>query len=252
MRAAPETAGDFAIRPDAIEWARRRDSASRSSLSPAIVRMYSVRRLRGAAVSLANRLEGGRFFSQTLRDIFRLHHGVTIGSYSYGGCFRPGALPRGTTIGNYASVSSHMRVFRRNHPYDRVSQHPFFYNREVGLLERDAINTNEENPLRIGHDTWTGHEVVILPGCAEIGDGAIVGAGSVVTRDVEPFTIVAGNPAKVIRRRFPPEVEDAVRESRWWDRTLTDLLGDPDLFARTLGSEHIGRLLRLAGTEDAS
>lgn len=246
MTANPHEDHVFAIRPDALAWAKSMEARSRSRHSGLMLRMYRSPRFRGIATSLAIRMEGGRFFSKTLRDFFRVHHGVEIGPYSYGGCFKPGALPRGTVVGNYVSVSSFMRVFRRNHPFDRLSQHPFFYNNVVGLLTRDSINTNEENPLRIGHDTWTGHEVVILPGCREIGDGAIVGAGSVVTRDVEPFTIVAGNPAKVIKRRFSPEVERAVIESRWWERTLPELLEDPDLFAHALGNEHLDRLLRHA------
>lgn len=200
------------------------DAHSRCKYSELLIRAYAWRPLRGRVLAWAKKLEGGQFFSQTLREILLRYHGVEVGRYSYGGCLVPGYLPRGTKVGNYSSVSSFMRVYRRNHPTDRLSQHPFFYNREMGLLKQDSIDSVQDNPLTIGHDVWIGHQTVITPRCRVIGDGSIVGAGSVVTRDVEPFTIVGGNPAKVIRRRFPEAVEAAVRESQWWLRPISELV----------------------------
>ncbi|MBX3352660.1 MAG: CatB-related O-acetyltransferase [Phycisphaeraceae bacterium] len=205
--------------------------------------MYGYERLRPLAVRLAIKREGGKFFSKTLRDFFRVHHGVEIGEYAYGGCFKPDYLPRGTVVGRYASVSSFMRVYRRNHPIDRLSQCPIFYHKKVGLVTSDSIDSVEDNPLRIGHDSWIGHEVVITASCKIIGDGAIVGAGAVVTKNVEPFTVVAGNPARVIRRRYPPDVERAVIESRWWERSVVELVKHPDMLVRTLAAEDLTPLI---------
>jgi serine acetyltransferase len=82
--------------------------------------------------------------------------------------------------------------------------------------------------VTIGHDVWIGHAAVILPG-RTIGTGAVVAAGAIVTKDVEAYTIVAGNPARPIRRRFAPNVSDRLMEMAWWDwdheqlrRTLAD------------------------------
>jgi carbonic anhydrase/acetyltransferase-like protein (isoleucine patch superfamily) len=101
--------------------------------------------------------------------------------------------------------------------------HPAFYNAAVGPLTSDAV---ESEPLEIGHDAWLGHGCTILPGCRRIGIGAVVGAAAVVTRDVPDLAVVTGNPARVQRMRFSDDVGRAVLGSRWWERTLDELLAD--------------------------
>ena len=76
-----------------------------------------------------------------------------------------GLLPPGTIVGNYCSFADGLRVHRRNHPINKLSTHPFFYTKDVGLLEVDLIEANESNPLLIGNDVWIGSNVTILPGC---------------------------------------------------------------------------------------
>jgi len=218
------------------------DSHSRCRLSPYLVRAYKIPFLRSLVLKVVRRLEGGRFFSQTLRDILLVHHGVRVGPYSYGGCVIPGYLPRGTQVGNYSSVSSFMRIYRRNHPFDRISTHPMFFNKGVGLLNEDSIAGIESNPLLIGHDVWIGHETVITPKCRVIGDGCVIGAGAIVTRDVEPFTIVGGNPAKLIRRRFSEDVEKALRESEWWLQPISRLQAHLSHFVQTASFENVDGL----------
>ncbi|MFQ5654906.1 MAG: CatB-related O-acetyltransferase [Planctomycetota bacterium] len=220
-----------------IEWARERDRAARSALSPLLVRAYGVGSLRRVAVRLARRLEGGAFFSRTLREILARYHRVKVGMYSYGSCMIPGNFPPGTVVGNYCSTARSIRIYRRNHPIDRISQHPFFYNSDLGLLDNDSIETDVDNPLRIGNDVWIGDQVVILPRCRTIGDGAVVGAGSVVTRDVEPFTVIAGNPARLLRKRFGEPLEAQVRSSHWWDLAISELAKDLPAFLAPATSE---------------
>lgn len=70
--------------------------------------------------------------------------------------------------------------------------------------------------LTVGHDVWIGANAIILPGCCNIGNGAIIGAGSIVTKDVPPYSIVAGNPARMIRMRFPQQVIASLEASEWW------------------------------------
>lgn len=207
-----------------IDWAHRREAHSRCLCSPLLFHAYHFRVFRPIVRALLNRLEGGRMFSQTLRDILERQYGVTVGMYSYGGALRPGHLPRGVSVGNYSSIADRLHVHRRNHPIERISQHPLFFNSGCGLLNVDNIDGGAENPLAIGHDVWIGSDVIILPHCSRIGDGAVVGAGSVVTHDVEPFTVVAGNPARFVRRRFSQEIEDLVVESEWWLRPIPDLI----------------------------
>lgn len=98
----------------------------------------------------------------------------------------------------------------------------------------NAIPSVTANPLRIGNDVWIGANVIITPSCKSIGDGAIVGAGSVVTRDVPPFTIVAGNPAKIIAKRFTAELEEIISESRWWDNDMEYIAYHMECFTQEL------------------
>ena len=176
---------------------------------------YRWRASRPLLYLLINKLEGGIMFSKTWRYVALRYHNVTFGDYSYAVNLKPGDLPPATVVGRFCSIAEGLKVLRRNHPYRRISTHPLFFNAKLGLIEKDSISGVELNPLVIGNDVWIGTNVTILPGCRSIGDGAVVGAGSVVTEDVEAFTIVAGNPARVISRRFPSEIEALVKASRW-------------------------------------
>jgi len=182
-------------------------------------RLSATGALRGYALKLALRFEGGPFYSQTARWILARHYGVVIGDYSYGECFVPGAFASGVKVGRYVSVGPGVRVFLRNHPMNRLSTHPFFYNHSLGFVDEDNI---ESGALEIGHDAWIGAGAVILPGCSRIGVGAVVGASAVVTKDLGDFGVAAGNPARVIRSRFAPETCRLILASRWWERSVSE------------------------------
>lgn len=207
------------------EWVSYRERKSSSALAPLLIGAYRARPLRPIIRRLAARLEGGAFFSQTLRHIFRTYYNVEIGRYSAdANGLEPGVFPSGTKIGNYCSIGSEIHIFRRNHPFERVSQHPFFYNASLGLLPEDNIEAVRENPLTIGHDVHIGDRCMILPTCRVIGDGATLLAGSVVTKDVPAYTVISGNPGKPLRRRFADgEVERRIAESEWWLRPFSEL-----------------------------
>jgi acetyltransferase-like isoleucine patch superfamily enzyme len=150
--------------------------------------------------------------SASLRDIMRRCHGVDIGAYAYG-CFDPVRFPRGTRIGRYASIGPGVAAYRRNHPLERLSLHPYFYRPDHGANDAADVHTS---PLDIGADAWLGANTLILPGCRRIGHGAVVAAGAVVTKDVPEYAVVGGNPARVIRYRFDPEEIRAAQRTRWW------------------------------------
>lgn len=189
------------------------------------------RRLRQAVLAAAARLEGGEFYSMTLREIFRRFHGVEIGLYSHGGCFVPGQFDRHTTIGRYCSIARSAMVLNRNHSMNTVSTHAFFFNPSLGYVSHDR---EPYTPLAIGNDVWIGHNAVVMPSVKSIGHGAVIGAGAVVCKDVPPYAVVVGNPARVVRYRFAePQIAQLLR-SEWWNDDIAALTTRMDDFQRPL------------------
>ncbi len=217
---------------DPVGHARACEAGKRSRLAPLLIALYRFRRLRSLALRLCLRLEGGSFFSETYREIFKRRHGVTIGPYSYGDILRPGVLPRGTHVGPWCSIGAQLIVRRRDHPFERPAMHPIFYNHKCGFLITDTILEDADNPLTIGHDVWIGDRVTVLSGCRSIGAGAVVAAGAVVTRDVPAYSIVGGLPAKVLRMRFDEATIQALEKSRWWELAAPDLLKEREALLR--------------------
>lgn len=203
------------------------------------------RRAHDWLLRLARRWDGGEMRSPRLRRLMQALHGVTIGDYSYGAILHHGVLPRGTMVGRWCSVGRGLIVRRRDHPIDRATQHPFFYNAKLGVVPRDTIAADEENPLTIGHDVWIGDRVTILSGCRTIGDGAVLAAGAVVTRDVPPFAIVGGVPARILRPRFPEPVARLVAQSRWWEFDLETVAEWQPLLLRPLTEQGAATLVAL-------
>lgn len=202
-----------------------------------------IRPLRSFAIRQICLLEGGQIWSNTFRKLMFRYHQVEIGIHSYGPALFPGSLPPGTKVGNYCSLGPAIHVFRRNHPTDRLSQHPFFFNSKLGLLEEDTVPSVTANPLVIGHDVWIGGHVIVNPGCRIIGDSSIVASGSVLTTDVPPFAIFGGVPAKLLRWRIPVPLQMAWLQSRWWLRPISDLSNDIPCFLHPMES---GRLPNLS------
>lgn len=150
-------------------------------------------------------------------------------------------------IGKFCCIGSGARFVMgpANHRMSSVTTYPFAV--FGGAWEEAAPPHLSQLPRKgdtvVGNDVWLGRDCVIMPG-VRIGDGAIVGAQAVVTRDVKPYEIVGGNPARPLRMRFDEEMRELLLKLRWWDREgeelvqLIPLLCDPNL-------EHVRRELRV-------
>ena len=124
-----------------------------------------------------------------------------------------------STIGRFCSIAAQTRINPGNHPLDRVALNHFTYRSSAyGLGEDDAafFDWRRSHRVTLGDDVWIGHGAIVLPGVA-IGTGAAVGAGAVVTKDLPPFAVAVGVPARVLRYRFPPEIIAALHRIAWWD-----------------------------------
>lgn len=121
-------------------------------------------------------------------------------------------------IGSFCSIASETKIFLGgNHRTDIFTTFPF------GHIFEDVfiMNNKLDHPLSngdvvIGNDVWIGYNSTIMSGI-KIGDGAVIAAGSVVTKDVDPYTIVGGNPAKLIKKRFDDKIIDVLLNLKWWE-----------------------------------
>jgi acetyltransferase-like isoleucine patch superfamily enzyme len=120
-------------------------------------------------------------------------------------------------IGSFCSIANNVIVGGAMHPVDWVSTSPVFYAGRDSVKQKFSTHKREVDKItKIGHDVWIGQNVIIKQGVT-IGTGAVIGMGSVVTKDVEPYTIVAGNPAKLIKMRFDEDTIIKLQQSKWWE-----------------------------------
>ncbi len=140
-----------------------------------------------------------------------------IGKRTY---FNTNIYAKNCVIGNYCSIGSDVTIGLSPHPTHFVSTHPAFYSNNKGFQTfADRMYFNEEvKTTIIGNDVWIGSKSTILPG-VKIGDGAIIGYGSLVTKDVLPYSIVGGVPAKLIKYRFSQAIIDELVKIKWWEKS---------------------------------
>lgn len=136
------------------------------------------------------------------------------------------------TIGKFCSIADHCRIGLANHTLDLLSTSPVFTlanNAAKTKWVEDNVDTKSSKKVIVGNDVWIGSHALILGG-VKIGDGAVIGAGAVVTKDVPPYAIVGGVPASIIRFRFSQEIIDKLLEVEWWNIPKNKLCNIIDVF----------------------
>jgi len=160
-----------------------------------------------------------QFDNLALRKLFRERYDIDIGMYSYG-CFDQWRMPGPIRIGRYCSFANTVRSAPINHPLDALTTHPALYEKKFGVVDADIT---WDGPLIVEDDVWVAHNVVILPSCKFIGRGAVIGAGAILTKNVDRYAVMVGNPARKIRDRFDPEMAAAIEATRWWELDTPEL-----------------------------
>jgi acetyltransferase-like isoleucine patch superfamily enzyme len=164
-----------------------------------------------------------------------------LGDYSY---INSNTKIRNTEIGKFCSIGPNVQIVLGLHPVNLVSTHPVFYaNNKPFATFSDTNHVDEYKSVKIGNDVWIA-EGVLIPGGVTIGDGAVITARAVVTKDVEPYSIVGGIPAKHIKYRFDSETIQTLLESKWWNWSKEKLVANQKHFLeisafRKLSTEYL-------------
>lgn len=201
-------------------WRRRSELVGPELISHPLSRLLShayglvPNRVREVLIAVIWHMEGGQLRSATARQLLQRYHGVRVGAFSYGSLMVPGMAQAHTTIGRYVSIGPNVRRYNTHHPIDNLSLHPYWYNPILGFA--DKAQDMPRTGVEICDDAWIGASAVILPGCARIGVGAVVGAGAVLTHDVDDFTIVTGVPAKPRGKRLTQELRSRLLAENPW------------------------------------
>ena len=141
-------------------------------------------------------------------DVY-LHEKTSIGNYNYIG---DNVMTLNARIGNYCSIASGVKIGQMNHDLTCVSTSTHIFGPKHGITGENGYTT----PAVIENDVWLGANVVVKQGVT-IGTGAVVGAGAVVTKDIPPYAIAGGVPARIIRYRFEEQDREMLLESKWWE-----------------------------------
>jgi len=166
---------------------------------------------------------------------------VNLGRHTYTG---QDTIIMHTNVGAFTSISWGVTVGGGEHDFNRLTSHTFLYNPYDKLNNDKVYYDRFKKPVYIGNDVWIGANSTILRG-VNIGDGAVIGANAVVTKDVSPYSIVVGNPARIVKYRFKEDIIERLLEVKWWDLDDKIIKNNCDLFAGNPTHEILDKLEKL-------
>lgn len=195
-----------------------------------LISVFSLKKLTYKFVSPLALWNTNTFFTKTsaLRK-FSICVNVSIGNYSSIASYTKVV---NALVGNFSVIARESRIGLGPHPTNLLTPHSIFYKNNPWNIHPDWVEKSDfvENRITyIGNDVWIGSRCIVMDGVT-IGNGAIVAAGSVVTKDVPPYAIVGGAPAKLIRYRFPQEMIKRLEEIRWWNLSDEEITKAKELF----------------------
>jgi len=166
---------------------------------------------------------------------------LTIGEFTYGEPFiiDYGEVGVKVNIGKFCSIAKGVKIYLGgNHDYYAITTYPL----KAKLLNKEVETPKSNGDVNIKNDVWIGRDVTIMSGVT-IGNGAVIAANSVVTKDVEAYSIVGGNPAKLIKYRFSKETIEKLEEIQWWDWDIEKIKANIEL----LSSRKVKELISIFG-----
>lgn len=169
-------------------------------------------------------------------DIWRLN----LGRYT---CVGRMSTIQGTKIGSFCALSWNLKIGGDDHDYHMLTTHPFWHNVSWGIAEdkeySDFYHEKEyEEPCEIGNDVWIAAGVSICRN-VHIGNGCVIGAGAVITKDIEPYSVVVGVPGKVIKKRFSDTVIERLENAQWWNLPIPVIKDNLGLFKNSHLNEEV-------------
>lgn len=190
-----------------------------------------------------SRIENSKFGIMADIQRYALIYNCEIDDYTYTGRNFTAWYSK---IGKFCSMSWNVSIGGANHDYKRMTQHAFLYSPQFGMIPNVESKKYDrfQDTCEIGSDVWIGCNSVICRG-VKIGDGTVVGAGAVVTKDVPPYAIVAGVPAKIIKHRCSLELADRLVAAKWWNLPAEIIKQNIDVFNSDINENSVSQIEKI-------
>jgi len=154
-------------------------------------------------------------------------------------------------IGNYCAIAPNLKILGTNHDYNFPAVQYTFYNKYFNSShpKDNSMKTYSKGQINIGNDVWIGEDVIIMSGVT-IGDGCCIGARSIVTKNLEPYSICVGSPCKAIKKRYSSDMIDFLIELKWWNWSDEQIKANKDFFFTNLNTHSVKEIKQIIKLEN--